>query len=491
MTDFTDVGVSHELKLQSTNIPTLSNADIVKKIWWFEDGMWDPDGLDRGGVYAMFRAGTDEEPGVYLNLFEIISSSTGAALLATDEGLVVQKDISAGGFVCSNQGELWLGSGRNDQVDVPKIVLGNSGVSRLEGGGPLDVPEVPSGGQLPAGEDGQLFIYAPTSSLYKHNGITWVYQGPTSNYAGYFDTLYIRKANAQDPAHLDVGDINIHGHLGVGDTVTSDLNPNPDLDLGNYNNPWASVVTSSLWVKSPNTQFGVTAGDEWNGSGYDAYLHPQNPTNGGLGLGTANYPFKWVDATYVYTNYLNSLSTPLHLESAFEQIFMNDSASANTGLELGNSSTSGGVVYIDFHYGRNTTEDYNVRLINDSDCILTFQTRTTTGGILPAAGGWYVLGTSTRDWSYVYANFLRYDVNCEQYDALDDLALVKNYKTKTIIKNDAETSVIDMVESFPFLIEENHIAHEKLQGYLLGCLKALVLKVESLESEIAELKTLT
>jgi hypothetical protein len=48
-----------------------------------------------------------------------------------------------------------------------------------------------------------------------------------------------------------------------------------------------------------------------------------------------------------------------------------------------------------------------------------------------------------------------------------------------------------MVESFPFLIEENHIAHEKLQGYLLGCLKALALKIESLESEIAKLKTPT
>ncbi|MBN1357418.1 tail fiber domain-containing protein [Candidatus Bathyarchaeota archaeon] len=310
MTDFTDVGISHELKLQSTNIPTLSDADIIKKIWWFEDGMWNPEGLDPDpdGVYEMFRAGTDQDPGVSVKLFEIISSTYGMPLLATDEGLVVQKDISAGGFLGSNQGELWLGSGRNDQVDVPKIVLGNSSVSRLQGGGPLDVPEIPSDDEFPAGENGQLFIYTPTSSLYKHNGSTWVYLGPTSNYAGYFDTLYIRKANAQDPAHLDIGDINIHGHLGVGDTVTSDLNPNPDLDLGNYNNPWASVVTSSLWVKSPNTQFGVTAGDEWNGSGYDAYLHPQNPANGGLGLGTANYPFKWVDATTVFTNGINILS---------------------------------------------------------------------------------------------------------------------------------------------------------------------------------------
>jgi len=317
----------------------------------------------------------------------------------------------------------------------------------------------------------------------------WSDLGHKTEWDWTFDTLHLTKADGSTPAHLDVGNASIHGHLGVGDTVTSDLNPNPGLDLGNLNNYWASVVTASLYVKSPNNTFGVIAGD--NGANQYTYLIPQNPSSGGLGLGTANYPFKWVNASYVYTDYLNSLSTSLHLESATETIFINDAAAANTGLELGNSSTSGGVVYIDFHYGRNTTEDYNVRLINDSDCILTFQTRTTTGGILPSSGGCYVLGTSSKDWSYVYANYLRYDVNCVQYDALDDLALVKNYKTKTIIKNDAETNVIDMVESFPFLIEENHIAHEKLQGYLLGCLKALALKVESLESEIAELKTPT
>jgi hypothetical protein len=318
MTDFTNVGISEELKLQSTNIPTLSDLDIVKKIWWFEDGMWKPDGLNRGGAYEMFRAGSDEEPGVYVNLFEIISDTYGAPLLATDEGLVVQKDISAGGFVGSNQGELWLGSGRGDQLDVPKIVLIQSETSRVYGGGPLDIDPIPASATLPTKKNGKLVLltvpYAgnPPGTIYRcfgdEPGGEWQPKGHYTEFPGNFDTLYITKFNGQDPAHLDVGNISIHGHLGVGDTVTTDLNPNPNLDLGNDNNPWANVVTSNLWIKSSHTKFGVTAGDQWNGVYYDAYLHPQNPAYGGLGLGTANYPFKWLDATSVFCDVLTKLT---------------------------------------------------------------------------------------------------------------------------------------------------------------------------------------
>jgi hypothetical protein len=191
---------------------------------------------------------------VAANLYLIITKDANDPLLATDQGLIVKKDIAAGGFLSANQGVLLLGHGLNSADEDPKIILMHS------------------------------------------NGF------------GTKDTLYLKQFGGSVAAHLDLGNLSVHGHLGVGDTVTSDLNPNPDLDLGSYNNPWASVVTSSLWVKSPNTQFGVTAGDEWNGSGYDAYLHPQNPANGGLGLGTAAYPFKWVDATYVFTNGINILS---------------------------------------------------------------------------------------------------------------------------------------------------------------------------------------
>jgi hypothetical protein len=36
-------------------------------------------------------------------------------------------------------------------------------------------------------------------------------------------------------------------------------------------------------------------------------------------------------------------------------------------IELGNSTSSGTTPFIDFHYGKGTDQDYNVRIINDAD----------------------------------------------------------------------------------------------------------------------------
>lgn len=54
-------------------------------------------------------------------------------LLATDVGFIVKKDITAGGFVGTNQGEVWIGHGRANESDLPKVVLQDaaSGFSTL------------------------------------------------------------------------------------------------------------------------------------------------------------------------------------------------------------------------------------------------------------------------------------------------------------------------------------------------------------------------
>ena len=148
-----------------------------------------------------------------VNLGLLLVPDTGySPLLATDQGFVVKKDLAAGGFLSTQQGEVWIGHGRANSTDVPKIILMHSG----------------------------------------------------------YDTLYLRKlvdGSVSQPANLNLG---------------------------------------KLEVKSTNNVFAVTAGD--NGANQDAYLIPQNPSQGGLGIGTAAYPFKWVDATYVYTNNISSLS---------------------------------------------------------------------------------------------------------------------------------------------------------------------------------------
>jgi hypothetical protein len=220
MTDFTDVGISQELKLQSADVQVLENEDIVKGIWWFEDGKWAPQGISRGPVYAMFRKGTDQNPQGYLNLFEIISSYTNGPLLVTDQGFVVKKDIAAGGYISANQGELWLGSGRDDQLDVPKIVLFQSETSRVFGGGPLSVPGLPMLSGLPAKVYGKLVMLSvayggnPPGMIYRCYGNEptgkWVAQGHFTEFPGNFDTLYITKGDSETPAHLDVGNLTAH-----------------------------------------------------------------------------------------------------------------------------------------------------------------------------------------------------------------------------------------------------------------------------------------
>lgn len=270
MTDFTD---RVYLRLNNSADEISNPYDIVKKIWWFQDGYWAPQGFSsRGNSYLTLTEQNDTPPTEpNINLFEITSSAE--PLLVTDRGLIVQKDIAAGGFVSSNQGEIWLGSGRDDQVDVPKIILSHSDVSRLQGGGQLNVPAVPVLSYYPTAVNGRLFIHTFNYHLYKYvSGTGWVDKGPSSDYSRYFDTLYLTKANASDLAHLNLG----------------------------------NLTATQLKVKSTNSVFAVTAGD--NGANQDTYLIPQNPSQGGLGLGTTEYPFKWVDATYVFTNNINSLS---------------------------------------------------------------------------------------------------------------------------------------------------------------------------------------
>jgi hypothetical protein len=87
----------------------------------------------------------------------------------------------------------------------------------------------------------------------------------------------------------------------------------------------------------------------------------------------------------------------------------------------------------------------------------------------------------------VWANYLEYHSSHGAFDALDDLALVKNYKTKTIKKVTASGTTIDAEviddESLSFLKDENDFYESSRSiGFLLGCVKQLVQRIESLKS---------
>ena len=376
MTDYYD---RVYFRLQGT-APDFSPVDLVKKIWWFEDGHWDPPGFSaRGNSYITLTEQNDDTlPNI--NLFEVTVGPLDP-LLVVDRGFVVQKDISAGGFISSNQGELWLGSGRNDQVDVPKLILGNASASRLGGGGLYSIPPVPSGETFPTGIKGKVAIRTdwwngnPPYTLYKHNGSTWSPMGPTSDFEGNFDTLYLRQQlniggewTVTTPGNLDLGNLTVHGKIQTG---------GPD-----------------LIIDGQHVQI-----TKWNGLEVIIGISRSNDSSLVIGYnGTDN--------------------------KAYMQI-------------CGDPAYSGLVI----HDGGYVTADY--------------------------------LGCY-----YLYF-----------YDAMDDLTLAKQLRSKTVTMNGVEQEVVDS-ESASFLLKEKTTESEKdyydlgkTSGFLLGCVKALLMCMEALESK--------
>lgn len=142
-------------------------GEIYQKI----DGTWRNIGSNQTGLplsTAAINFTDSSKTWRQANLGLLLVSDDGSSpLLATDVGFVVKKDITAGGYVGANQGELWLGHGRNDATDNPKIVLMHS------------------------------------------TGSYFAQQHPGEAY----DTLYLTMANCSTPAHLDLGNLTAHGDL--------------------------------------------------------------------------------------------------------------------------------------------------------------------------------------------------------------------------------------------------------------------------------------
>lgn len=159
----------------AANYSKLANGGVDK---------WTPDGLDSNDSFLNLRDNGSSSNEV--QMFVIISEDNyNAPLLAIDQGMVVQKDLSVGGFLGTNQGELWMGHGRFSAIDKPKIIL----------------------------QDAEVGL-------------------------GY-DTLYLRqlqmiedKKDVETPAHLNTG------HIGPGESNT--------YDLGTDENFWANVYADKL-----------------------------------------------------------------------------------------------------------------------------------------------------------------------------------------------------------------------------------------------------
>jgi hypothetical protein len=239
-------------------------------------------------------------------------------------------------------------------------------------------------------------------------------------------------------------------------------------------------------------------------SGTQAYkdmLIIQTPTDGGLGVEQS----LWCKAlavdttvgiggnlTVAGTSYPTSGS---HLEiSLYGLLAYNRTAGTTLPLYL-----SGTPIYIQSKTFGASVGD----LVIDSNGMTTLSGGLNTGGTVRIGNGNGIFPNGNNNgavggdgsgtnyyWSSIWGNYLKYHTSCSSFDALDDLALVKNYKTKTETKLDPASNqeyredVIDP-ESLSFLRDGNGFAEPgKDTGFLLGCIKALVVRLETLESKI-------
>jgi hypothetical protein len=196
----------------SGTIPHLTKEALVDAIWKFNGTTWAPNGLPLPPSRIVFLDPADNgNNDMKVNLMAVVSDEGGSwidPLLAVNTGMVVQKDITCGGFVGSNQGELWLGHGRLSKTDPPKIVLMHTD----------------------AGKYGQSY-----------------------------DTLKLRKGDHPqliNPAHLDLGNLTASGNITAAGnitaltfTATGSVNPDvaPTWDGSSWVNGKALGSTTKFW----------------------------------------------------------------------------------------------------------------------------------------------------------------------------------------------------------------------------------------------------
>ena len=114
----------------------------------------------------------------------------------------------------------------------------------------------------------------------------------------------------------------------------------------------------------------------------------------------ADRVFTWrTDAAATTLMTLNELGN-FYLYKGNEFSVGSSNTAGNVGIEIGNSGSSGGVAYIDLHFGNSSSEDYNVRIQNNASGKLNLVPQTSSGSILDIdfanieVGGTIEMGTA-------------------------------------------------------------------------------------------------
>ncbi len=124
----TDLEVTgmHQL---SCSCPTYDAGTLLDVLWHYDGEDWDAM-LYTLPVNTSFLRFHDTDQNNYVDFQFIYSDmNPGDPIVYVSQGFMVKKDLTVGGFLGSNQGALFLGSGLEAKSDMPQIILSHSGVS--------------------------------------------------------------------------------------------------------------------------------------------------------------------------------------------------------------------------------------------------------------------------------------------------------------------------------------------------------------------------
>lgn len=124
-------------------------------------------------------------------------------------------------------------------------------------------------------------------------------------------------------------------------------------------------------LKSTNSVFAVAAGDNFDPQHpedpFDTYLIPQNPSEGGLGLGSYGHPFEWINIKHLFLHADETHAAALSVDHGVinEEDYYYINPSSNTGLGSDDHhfkwvDTDAVFVYADNDHAAQLTAGYDV-----------------------------------------------------------------------------------------------------------------------------------
>jgi hypothetical protein len=238
---------------------------VINQMWHYTSGIWDPQGFPSSANIFNLR---DSNRDLTADLFNmVIPSGTPATpyspILTTHAGMIIQRDLSVGGFIASNQGACALGFGLNKRYMPPMIWLQFSGFSILD----LKTTSNPdgiangNGSNLPSPlRDGELYFYTGTGNqtfptpnhLYEYSidgGGNWVDMGSQNDFSGNYDTLHIFKSSSNYGTPYSQWVNDALGHLKCANITAHHIFPaySPTLDNGNWTGGFGLGSTGQFW----------------------------------------------------------------------------------------------------------------------------------------------------------------------------------------------------------------------------------------------------